>query len=457
MTIQEMKQRIANGEVTIAQLIQDTLDLIKEYSHLNAVIEINPDALEIAKKLDKLPQQGALHGIPILIKDNVSTADKMKTSTGSVALADNIAVKDAPIVTRLREAGAVIIGKANLTEFSNYMTDAGMPNGYSSRGGQTISTFGDQIDTSGSSSGSAVAVAAGIVPATIGTETCGSIVSPAKNAGILGLKPTKGRVPSAGIIPISETLDVAGPMARSADDLQVVFEVISNQKIELPETLEGMRVGIVRELAPAESANIEANEKLEEAIKKLALEAQKNTPYYEKIINQLKSIGANIVELSPHGIHSSSLYPLIFHEFKPTLNSYLVEYSNTQQNTLAKIIKYNQEHADIALKYGQNLLVQAEETIGDLSEVAYQEALVQQKKATIQFAEFFETNKVDVIFSFVFDLEASCFAGNPTLTMPIEGAKSNESPLGAFFIGKHNDEATLIKLAKELTNKSKTL
>ena len=453
MTIQGMKQRIERKEVTIVQLVQDTLERVEGNAHLNAVIEINPAALEIAKQLDQVGSEGALHGIPILVKDNISTADKMKTSTGSVALVDNIAIKDAPIVTRLREAGAVIIGKANLTEFSNYMTDAGMPNGYSSRGGQTISTFGEQVDTSGSSSGSAVAVAAGIVPVTIGTETCGSIVSPAKNAGVLGLKPTIGSVPSAGIIPISKTLDVAGPMAKSAADLQVVFEVISKQKLELPKTLEGMRVGIVREMAAATSANIKANEKLAESIKKLALEARENTPYYEKIISQLRAGGANIVELEPHGIHSSSLYPLIFHEFKPSLNAHLAEYSSTEQNTLAKIVKYNEEHAHIALKYGQNLLVQAEEdTIGDLSEVAYQEALAKQKEAALQFADYFEKNDVDVIFSFVFDIEATCFAGNPTLTIPIEGVRDkDEIPIGAFFIGKCNDEAVLIKLAQELT------
>jgi len=450
MIIQEMKQRIANKEVTIVGLIQDTLDLIKQHSNLNAVIETNPDALEIAKQLDQLSSEGALHGIPILIKDNISTADKMKTSSGSVALADNSAICDAPIVTRLREAGAIIVGKTNLTEFSNYMTDAGMPNGYSSRGGQTISTFGDQIDTSGSSSGSAVAIAAGIVPVTIGTETCGSIVSPAKNASVLGLKPTIGIVPNAGIIPISKTLDIAGPMAKSADDLQLVFEVISNQKLELPATLEGIKIGIVRELMPSANANIKGNEKLEEAINDLAVEAEKNSIYFEKIISQLKLAGASIVELDPHGIYSSPLYPLIFHEFKPTLNTYLAEYSTTQQNTLAKIIKYNQEHAEVALKYGQNLLIQAEETtIGDLSELAYQEALAQQKEATTQFAEFFEKNEVDAIFSFVFDLESSCFAGNPTLTIPIAGAEADEVPLSAFFIGRHNGEGILIKLAKE--------
>jgi len=448
MTIQEMKKRIANNQTTITQLTQEALDLIEQHANLNAVIETNPDALAIAKQLDQLPHQGSLYGIPILIKDNISTADKMKTSTGSVALADNIAIKDAPIVMRLREAGAVIIGKANLTEFSNYMTDGDMPNGYSSRGGQTISTFGEQVDPSGSSSGSAVAVAAGIVPITIGTETCGSIVSPAQNAGVLGLKPTIGAVPNAGIIPISTTLDVAGPMAKTGEDLHVLFEVMSDQKLELPATLEGVRIGIVRELAPTtKNGNIEANEKLEG----LALEAVKNEPHYKKIVNKLKSAGATIVELEPHGIYSSPIYPLIFHEFKPAINAYLTEYGSTKQDTLAKIVEYNQEHADVALKYGQSLLIEAEEkTIGDLSEEAYQEALAQQKEAASRLAAFFEQNEVDAIFSFILDIEASCFAGNPTLTVPIAGAKTKESPLGAFFIGKYNEEAILIKLAKEL-------
>ena len=452
MAIQSIKQRIADKEVTIVEVTQHYLDLIEQNADLKAVIEVNPDALDIARQLDQLPDQGPLHGIPILIKDNISTADQMKTSTGSVALADNVAVKDAKVVERLRKAGAVILGKTNLTEFSNYMTDAGMPNGYSSRGGQTISTFGSQVDTSGSSSGSAVAVAAGMAPVSIGTETCGSIVSPARNAGILGLKPTIGAVPTAGIIPISSTLDVAGPMAKTAADLHLLFEVISQRKIQLPTTLKGLNIGVVRKLAATQQANIEANEKLEESIKKLALEVEKNALYYEKIIERLKSAGANMIELPPHGINSSAIYPLIFHEFKPALNQCLKEYSSTQRNTLAKIINYNNENAEVALKYGQSLLIQAEEnTIGDLSENAYQEALSKQKEAVTEFANFFEENKVDVIFSFVFDIESSCFAGNPTLTVPIDGAKAGEKPLGAFFIGKYNDEATLIKLAKELT------
>jgi len=452
MTIQEIRKRIANQEITIVELTKHHLNLVEQQSDLNAVIEINPDAIDIAKNLDQLADQGPLHGVPILIKDNISTADQMKTSTGSVALADNIAIKDAPIVKRLREAGAVILGKANLTEFSNYMTDAGMPNGYSSRGGQTISTFGSQIDTSGSSSGSAVAVAAGIVPISIGTETCGSIVSPAQNAGILGLKPTIGSVPNDGIIPISTTLDVAGPMAKTAEDLHLLFEVISEQRFELPSTLEGMNIGVIRKSEPLEHANTEANEKLEEAIKSLALEAEKNTPHYEKIIEKLKAAGANTIELNSHGINSSAIYPLIFHEFKPALNDCLAEYGSTERHTLAKIINYNNENADVALKYGQSLLTQAEETtLGDLSETAYQEALIKQKAAAIEFANFFEQNNVDAIFSFTFDIEASCFAGNPTLTIPIDGAKEGEKPLGAFFIGKYNDEATLIQIAKELT------
>lgn len=452
MAIQNIKRSIANKETTAIKVTQHYLDLIEQHSDLNAVIEVNPDALNIANELDQQLNQGPLHGVPILVKDNISTSDKMKTSTGSIALADNIATQDAPIIARLRQAGAVILGKTNLTEFSNYMTDAGMPNGYSSRGGQTISLFGTQVDTSGSSSGSAVAVAAGIAPIAIGTETCGSIVSPAQNAGILGLKPTIGSVPNAGIIPISTTLDVAGPMAKTAEDLHLLFEVISEQKIEVPTTLKEINIGIIRDLAPVEHASIEANEKLEAAIKNLALEAEKNTPHYEKIIEKLKSAGANIIELNPHGINSSGIYPLIFHEFKPAINQCLAKYGSSKQHTLEKIISYNNEKADVALKYGQSLLVQAEEnTIGDLSEAAYQEAFLQQKDAALKFANVFEQNKVDVVFSFVLDIEASCFAGNPTLTIPIEGAKSGEKPLGAFFIGKYHDEALLIKLAKELT------
>jgi len=452
VNVAEILKELKTKEKSIVQLTTSYLAAIQENQELNAVIEINPDALAIAQRLDRMVVKGPLHGIPVLVKDNISTGDQMKTSTGSLALADNVAKFDAPIIKRLREAGAVIIGKTNLTEFSNFMTDAGMPNGYSSRGGQTISTFGMDVDTSGSSSGSAVAIAAGLAPLSVGTETCGSIICPAQNADILGLKPTIGAVPNEGIIPISHTLDTAGPMAKTAEGLKILFEVMADQNLEIPESLKGITIGVIRKLASKESqGGSSSNENLEESIKSLALEGEKHSAYYEAVIDKLTESGVNVVELEPHSIDTSSLYPLIFHEFKYAINHCLEKYANTEQNTLSKIIAYNESHSDATLRYGQNLLIDVEEkTKGDLSESEYQDALLKQKEASAILNDFFKRNKVDVLFSFVLDVELAAFTGNPSLTVPIKEATGIYPPPGAFFIGQPNDEALLIKIAEQL-------
>jgi amidase len=195
-------------------------------------LEINPDALFLADKLDKemtkYEKLPTLFGIPILVKDNINTADKLHTSAGSLALAYNYAPYDAYVINCLRKAGAIILGKANMTEFANFMSDNGkMPNGYSSRGGQVINPFNTTKSPMGSSSGSAVAVAAGLCTVALGTETSGSIISPAWQNGVVGIKPTLGLVGRSGIIPICYTFDTAGPITRSVQDSAILLSVIS--------------------------------------------------------------------------------------------------------------------------------------------------------------------------------------------------------------------------------------
>ena len=180
---------------------------------LNSVLEKNPDALAIAKQRDLERSQGRilgpLHGIPVLIKDNIDTADKMHTSAGSLALANSYAGQDAKIVSRLRKAGAVLLGKTNMTEFANYISTENMPNGYSSRGGQVLHPYGKQFDPSGSSTGSGVAVSANFCAVAVGTDTCASVFSPAQSNGIVGLRPSVGSISQQGIIPICDTLDLS--------------------------------------------------------------------------------------------------------------------------------------------------------------------------------------------------------------------------------------------------------
>ena len=235
-SIHQLHEAYRENRLTVKEVVMAHLARIAKIDSceggLKSVIEVNSDALFIAERLDRhwreMEKMPPLFGVPILLKDNISTQnDKMRTSAGSVALADNYAPFEAHIVHSLERAGAVILGKTNMTEFANYMTREGMPNGYSSRGGQTLCPYNREKDPSGSSTGSAVAVAAGLSTVSIGTETSGSIISPAGVNGVVGIKPTIGLVGRGGIIPISSTFDTAGPMARNVTDAAILLGVIA--------------------------------------------------------------------------------------------------------------------------------------------------------------------------------------------------------------------------------------
>ena len=256
------------------ELVKAYLDRIARYDKagpcLNSVLEVNPDAMFIAEAMDleraRRGPRGPLHGIPVVLKDNIDTADKMHTSAGSLALADSFASKDSFVAERLREAGAVILGKSNMTEWANFMTQ-GMPNGYSSRGGQVLNPYGPgRLDVGGSSSGSGAAVAASLVAAGVGTETHGSILSPSASNGLVGVKPTVGLISRSGVIPISPVQDTPGPMTRCVEDAAILLGALAGPDERDPATwrsegfyhkdytrfldrdgLKGKRIGIPRD------------------------------------------------------------------------------------------------------------------------------------------------------------------------------------------------------------------
>src|SRR5712692_12025998 len=242
-SIVELQAASAAGRLTSAGLTRHFLQRIETYDrggpHLNAVLEVNPEALEIAEALDRehasTSPRGPLHGIPVLLNDNICTADRLHTSAGSLAFKDVVALRDAFLVTRLRGAGAVILGKANMTEWANCMTIE-MPAGYSSRGGQVANPYGTGLSPGGSSSGSAVAVAAGLCAAAVGTETSGSILSPATQNGLVTVKPTVGLVSRAGILPIAHSQDTAGPLTRSVRDAAILLNVLAAPDPDDPAT-----------------------------------------------------------------------------------------------------------------------------------------------------------------------------------------------------------------------------
>jgi len=245
LAIGELQERMARGELTARALAEMFLERVekldKQGPAINSVIEVNPDAAQIADMLDAERQErgprGPLHGIPVMLKDNIDTGDRMTTTAGSLALAGSIAPRDAFVVQRLREAGAVILAKTNLSEWANFRSGHSS-SGWSSRGGQTRNPYALDRNPCGSSSGSAVAVAAGLCPIAIGTETDGSVICPAHANGIVGIKPTLGLVGRSGIVPIAHSQDTAGPMGRTVADAAILLSALAGIDPRDPLTME---------------------------------------------------------------------------------------------------------------------------------------------------------------------------------------------------------------------------
>lgn len=379
-TIAEWQVEMADGRLTSAALTQRYLDRIATLDRagpkLHAVIELNPDALAIAAERDAERTagrtRGPLHGIPVLVKDNIDTADRMQTTAGSLALVGQQVPRDAHVIARLRAAGAVILGKANLTEWANFR-GSNSSSGWSARGGQTRNPHALDRNPSGSSSGSAVAVAAALCAVAVGTETNGSIVSPASANGVVGLKPTVGLVSRRGIIPIAASQDTAGPMARTVADAAVLLAALAGRDERDPAThaippellaalqaplpagaLRGARIGVVR--GP------------------FGLPARLD-PAMDKIIGVLRSAGAAVtdhVKISSLGKFGGATYEVLSYEFKDGLNRYLAEPGReTPMKSLGDVIAFNDAHAAEEMAFfGQQDFLAAEKR-GPLTEPAY--------------------------------------------------------------------------------------
>ncbi|MBR4880213.1 MAG: amidase, partial [Clostridia bacterium] len=370
-SILELHEALEKGETTSVELVKAYLSRIATYDseNLNSVLEINPDALFIAEKCDVMRKEGlaegVMFGIPVMVKDNIDSCDKMHTTAGSLALMNNVPLSDSGVVANLRAAGAILMGKTNMTEYANFMTEK-MPSGYSSRGGQVINPYHSVLTPSGSSSGSGVATAASFAAACVGTETNGSIISPSKNNCIVGIKPTVGLVSRKGIIPISHTQDTAGPMARSVEDAAILLSAIAGidendeTTLTIPEdiigidyldytkkSVSGMRIGYVVDAKLSE---------YEQASMDLAVET-------------LKNCGAELIpiELNYSGKHSRAV---MCHEFKAGINAYLMNTSCDMKN-LTDIRNYNLAHSKECLKHNQTLLDECDALSGRLTEKEY--------------------------------------------------------------------------------------
>ena len=454
-TICETQEKLESGELTSKELVLMYLQRISRFDKmLHSIIEINPDALQIAEALDAERKEtgplSQLHGIPILIKDNIDTHDKMHTSAGSLALKDSIAQSDSFVAKQLRRAGAIILGKTNMTEWANFMA-IGMKSGYSSRGGQVQNPYGPgKFDVGGSSSGSGAAIAANFAAVAVGTETSGSILNPSCQNSLVGIKPTVGLVSRRGIIPIAHTQDTAGPMARTVEDAAILLNVLCEKDEQDPITgtnrfsdfdftefllkdgLKGKRIGI------ASNGFLELLSEEKQKVVAAALEV-------------LKSSGAEVIEqIEIPSAKAEWKYDVLTYEFKPDINAYLNGLPlSIPVRTLADLIEFNKKHEEKMLKYGQAVLLESETTSGSLTEAAYIEALefdlYHSTKQGIDFA--LETYDLDaIVFPSDEGSHLSAKAGYPTIAVPA-GYTSDGEPVGITFAGTAYSEPLLIQVA----------
>jgi amidase len=382
-SLADLQRAMAAGALTSASLTANYLARIDQMDRrgptLRAVIEVNPDAAAQAAALDTERKargtRGPLHGIPVLIKDNIATADRMQTTAGSLALAGSTVPRDAFIVTRLRAAGAVILGKTNLSEWANFRSTHST-SGWSARGGQCRNAYALDRTPCGSSSGSATAVASDFCAIAVGTETDGSIICPSSVQSLVGIKPTIGLVSRSGIVPIAHSQDTAGPMGRSVADAAALLGILAGADPRDPVTVSrsGAAADYTRFLDPAglKGARIGV------ARKHFFGNDPRTDKLMEDAVAAMKSAGAVIVDpadLATTGRYDDSEFEVLLYEFKADLDAYLAGLASSPVRSLADIIAFNERHADEELRYfGQEIMVMAQKK-GPLTTPAYRKAL----------------------------------------------------------------------------------
>ena len=470
-TVSDLQNRMKDGSLNAERIAQLYLDRIEEVDRrgpaLRAVLETNPDAISIARLLDaeykaKGPR-GPLHGIPVLLKDNIDTGDKMQTTAGSLALYGTPAAQDAWVAARLRAAGAVILGKTNLSEWANFRSTHST-SGWSGRGGQTKNPYALDRNPCGSSSGTGAGISANLAMLGIGTETDGSIVCPSSMCGIVGIKPTLGLISRAGIIPIAHSQDTAGPMARTVRDAAILLSALAGvdprdaatqasagkgsidyTRFLDPNGLRGASIGIVRQyfnIGPAV------------------------TELMDECIALMKEAGAEIIdpiEFSSFQKWGDTELEVLLYEFKADLNSYLAA-RQTGVRSLAECIDFNRAHHSEEMPYFQQELMEQAQEKGPLTEKAYQDALSTNHKLTRKegIDSVLKKFKLDALVgptagpAWLSDwvngdrADSGCaslpaVAGYPHITVPA-GFKFG-LPLGISFFGAAWSEPKLIKLA----------
>ncbi len=452
LTVEKMRSMMERGETTSYELTCAYLSRIARIDSdgpcLNSVLEVNPDAMDIAEAMDRERRRGKvrspLHGIPVILKDNINTADKLRTTAGSIALADNYAPYDAFITEKMRAAGLVILGKANMTEFAAYMSNT-IKSGYSSRGGQVINAYVPGGEVWGSSTGSAVSVSANLCALAVGTETDGSIIWPSFVNSVVGIKPTRGLVSRYGIIPICTAQDTAGPIARTVADCASLLNTLVGEDGHDPATwergdvipedytafldpdgLKGLRIGV----------NKGYYDSLNDDKKRL----------FEEAYAAMGRAGAVIVEGTDLP-RANCDRVIMQYEFRKCLDSYLSTV-NTKCRSLADIIAFYREHPQEGLKYGMSLLENAQyQASGNCTEKDYILGRFDALKKTREdgLDRVLDENALDLLLAPA-GSDHSPVSGYPSINVPA-GYESDGMPFGVTFIGRAFSEPLLIKAA----------
>ena len=470
-TVADLQAGMAAGRFTARQLAEAYLSRIADMDpKLRSVLEVNPDALAIAGALDAERREkgarGPLHGIPVLLKDNIATADRMQTTAGSLALVGVKPPRDAFLVERLRAAGAVILGKTNLSEWANIRSSRSS-SGWSARGGQTRNPYALDRNPCGSSSGTGVAVAASLAAVGVGTETDGSIVCPSSATGLVGMKPTVGLVSRSGIVPISASQDTAGPMARTVADAAALLGALAGADPADPATAASRgraRVDFAASLDPGALRGA----RIGVARKKLFGTSDAVDRLMEEAVAEMRRRGAVIVDPAdiPHlGEYDEAELEVLLYELKAGLARYLADWApGAPVRNLQDVIAFNQRHREEEMPYfGQDLFEKAAKK-GSLTDRAYRRALAKARRLSRRegLDAVFDRHRLDAIVAptggpaWVTDLvngdhfvlgssTPAAVAGYPAVTVP--AGQVFGLPVGVTFMGRPWSEATLLRLA----------
>lgn len=430
-TVLDIQGLLEDGQFTSEELVTYYVDRIQRYDvdKLNSVMVLNPEALDIARTFDaeraESGARGQMHGIPVLLKDNIATGDKMQATAGAFALKDWTPDRDAFLVKALRDNGAIILGKANLSEWANYM-DPGMPSGFSVLGGQTRNPYGP-FEVWGSSSGSAVAAAANLATVTVGTETQGSLLMPAGINSVVGLKTSSGLVSGDYVIPLMDWQDTPGPIGRTVTDVAVLLTAMTAPDPNSPEASDLAKTDFTQFL------NADAIKGLRVG---LVIEDEALTQAFE-------ALGMEVVQVDPADIPDPyDVRPALEYGFQDSLNRFLAM-ANAPVQSLADVVAVNKEDLKNLAPYGQGFLDGSVDT--KITKEEYDKIKVENRQSAVEaITAVFEKYDIDVLMSDLYQRYAP--AGFPAITVP-DGYAENGQPLPVFFTALHLDEGKLLSVA----------